>query len=605
MEDIQHYDLAIIGAGASGLMCAHHIMKHHNYENKMQSSENQQARKSPPSIVILEARNRIGGRIDSEAISVRNVVTGDSMQLVRDNGAAWVHGIGSDWIYDANNNKNNMEKFPRKRINTKNTNAKEGDSLIEEEEENPMMSLLQQVVPPGEEVQSLLNPIFPQGNPWMRPQHVLHRGNNIALYVAGTHLDPEKDANIIQTSLDRHFQTMKDVSRIGNTMFDSSGDGLSTVLTSLQQTINKLGKEKSRTTTACTENEDYSATEIEEAMINALTPFYLHLIENWSAAATSQLQLSEFIRDDDDDNDCARMDEKYCSEGDFYGPHCTVQSGMETMLDPLLTHGVSECIKLEQEVQNVSLLHSQNKVDDNKHAKVLLQCKTGLKVSADVCVVTLPLGCLQKSISNNEEPFFQPPLSDKKQEAILAHRMGIYKKVFLIFDRIFWPKDESMIGMIRRLEHDNSDIDDGDDKSFSKKNLGNHLLFYNCWAKHGLPCIETVLCANEWAVNRSDEDIRDAVLDFMQDSMGQNLDVQEWFVDCHVTRWEEDKFSGWGAYSSYCLGTLERHTDELKSPEWNSKLLFCGEATISEHEGSVHAALMSGVRAARECIADE
>jgi monoamine oxidase len=48
------------------------------------------------------------------------------------------------------------------------------------------------------------------------------------------------------------------------------------------------------------------------------------------------------------------------------------------------------------------------------------------------------------------------------------------------------------------------------------------------------------------------------------------------------------------------LGATEDTTDALREPEWDGKLIFCGEATNSEHEGSVHSALMSGRRAAKE-----
>jgi monoamine oxidase len=37
----------------------------------------------------------------------------------------------------------------------------------------------------------------------------------------------------------------------------------------------------------------------------------------------------------------------------------------------------------------------------------------------------------------------------------------------------------------------------------------------------------------------------------------------------------------------------------LRVSEWNGKLVFAGEATISEYEGSVHAALFSASNAAK------
>jgi hypothetical protein len=47
------------------------------------------------------------------------------------------------------------------------------------------------------------------------------------------------------------------------------------------------------------------------------------------------------------------------------------------------------------------------------------------------------------------------------------------------------------------------------------------------------------------------------------------------------------------------LGALSRHVDELRCPEWDGRLVFAGEATLLEYEGSVHAALFSGKNAAK------
>jgi monoamine oxidase len=165
--------------------------------------------------------------------------------------------------------------------------------------------------------------------------------------------------------------------------------------------------------------------------------------------------------------------------------------------------------------------------------------------------------------------------------------MGTYKKVFLSFDRIFWPPSEIMIGMVRDLNPNSHP-------------LGNELLFDNFWARDDITSIEAVLTGNAatWATGKDTVVIRDAVLDFMKDAMGLDTDLREWCTGCQVTRWEEDRFSK-GAFSCFTLGALERHTEALRASEWNGKLVFAGEATISEYEGSVHAALFSASNAAK------
>jgi monoamine oxidase len=200
-------------------------------------------------------------------------------------------------------------------------------------------------------------------------------------------------------------------------------------------------------------------------------------------------------------------------------------------------------------------------------------------------------------------PFFEPELSDEKRKAIALTKMGCYKKVFLTFDRIFWPVEPPFIGMVRAA------LDDCDDDEANVNPLGNYLLLDNLWASRlNVPALEAVLFgkSGEWARNESDEVIRDVVLDFIQDAMGlreeQGINLHDCCQSCHVTRWEEDPFSR-GAYSSMALGALERHKEELRRPEWEGRLIFAGEATISEYEGSVHAALFSGTAAAEKANA--
>ena len=65
-------DIVVIGAGVSGLKSASLLKaKGHN-------------------VKVLEARNRIGGRIDSDT----------SFGYTLDLGAAWIHGIDKNPIYD-------------------------------------------------------------------------------------------------------------------------------------------------------------------------------------------------------------------------------------------------------------------------------------------------------------------------------------------------------------------------------------------------------------------------------------------------------------------------------------------------------------------------
>jgi len=66
------YDTIVIGAGMSGLACASKLSDHPSYQNDK-------------SLLVLEARDRIGGRIGSVNINGNRL----------DTGANWIHGVGT------------------------------------------------------------------------------------------------------------------------------------------------------------------------------------------------------------------------------------------------------------------------------------------------------------------------------------------------------------------------------------------------------------------------------------------------------------------------------------------------------------------------------
>jgi len=276
---------------------------------------------------------------------------------------------------------------------------------------------------------------------------------------------------------------------------------------------------------------------------------------------------------------------------------------MVAVLDPLLRDGVNERIHLGQEVvkiqkttnpENGAHENEAHDYDDHDSTRIIVQTASGLSIQSDVCVLTLPVGCLQH-VAQPESDFFDPKLSDSKLDALSATRMGCYKKVFLTFDRIFWPQQESFIGLA---------LDPSLSGSKCDRPLGNYLLIGNLWACDNLPCLEAVLfgTSGEWAKHKSEDTIAAAVLDFMVEAMGATDEIKSYLTHCEVTRWEEDPYSR-GAYSSVALGASIRQLEGLKEPEWDGRLLFSGEATISEFEGSVHAALFSGRTAAKQARA--
>lgn len=484
------YKVVIVGAGASGLRCAKSLVADKGYD--------------PADVLVLEARDRIGGRIHSEHLRCRTASSGREVVLPCDHGAAWVHGTSVPWgspLEDSN-------AVP---------------SL------NPVMQLLQH---------RGLNPFDSltlefKGNPWTRPKTVLK--DKLALYIAGRRIETA----VTDQALKAHFDTLQAVSDYGNQLY-KQGDGMKTTQLSLEDALRLVPSP--------------------DPSVSLISRFYVHLIECWHGSSSRELQLSEFI------SDRAVDDSHYHPVGDFDGPHCTVNRGMEVILKPLLESGIRDRILLNQQVCRIE--------EGCNH--VHLRTTEGLSITAQSCVCTLPVGVLSHAVESG-----MLRVSSAKREAISSTRMGCYKKVFLVFSEIWWPREAPFLGLIRETE---------------SSPLGRYLLINNLWAGRDLPFMEVILFgqAGHWATGKPTTQIRDAVLEFIREATGRT--AIEW-VDAHVTRWEEDPFSR-GAYSSVALGAAVRHVEELSRPEWSGKLVIAGEACVPEFEGSIHSALLSGEQAA-------
>ncbi|OEU10590.1 FAD/NAD(P)-binding domain-containing protein [Fragilariopsis cylindrus CCMP1102] len=540
------FDCVIIGAGASGLQCCARLIEHPDVD-----------------VVVVEARDRIGGRIHTRHETV-DVVTADDnggsnnkVSFRRDLGASWVHGASDD---------------------------------------NPMVKLLEECKTP---VLKSLDPIF-EGNPWIRPNTVLHHNNGdderarkslISFFVNGSIVDDESlpvSSTLISQALRRHYRFLEIITQnygsehnVHNLLSDEEVSALSptsVVELSVDQIYKRLNKD-------------------DKVLVNLLASFYLFLIENWNGASMKDTSVEQLVENGVTFMD---IDKHHDGAGDFFGPHCKVREGMITVLEPLIKiierHQNDDgddrsIIRLKEEVISI--------IDKKNHVRI--EMASGKIIEAKCCVCTIPLGCLQHVIAKTDMSFFQPRLCDDKINAINSIWSGSYRKVFLTFDHIFWPKEPPMIGLIRNKPRRRRQQPDRSSKLTSVL-PGCHLLLNNLWARNNIPCIEAILCGNlgVWCFEKSNEIIQQAVIEFLEASMGLN-DLSSSCTDFHVTRWEEDMHTR-GSYSTFRLGTTDQHVGVLQSSEWDGRLLFAGEATEIDHMGSVHGALISGNRAAADVL---
>jgi hypothetical protein len=126
------------------------------------------------------------------------------------------------------------------------------------------------------------------------------------------------------------------------------------------------------------------------------------------------------------------------------------------------------------------------------------------------------------------------------------------------------------------------------------------VLFDNYAALKGVPVLVGTLVGESAAraVDFSDESIVEAACASLRQMLGAGVLPRR--IGSRVVRWAEDERS-LGSYSHYTVDTEDRDAERLAEPV-DGCLFFAGEATDPEYQGSVHAALLSGERAAAEAV---
>ena len=190
--------------------------------------------------------------------------------------------------------------------------------------------------------------------------------------------------------------------------------------------------------------------------------------------------------------------------------------------------------------------------------------RSGAAFEAPRAVITLPLGVLQARAVR-----FTPPLPRWKTRAIEALAMGPVVKIALLFDKPHWPEDLAFLHA--REER-----------------------VPTFWRP--LPSRAPVLIG--WAASRKALALRDPAADALR-SLSKALGERLRPLRSLVFDWQEDELSR-GAYSWVPEGGLSAQRD-LARPV--GVLHFAGEAShFAGACGTVHGALETGVRAAREIL---
>ena len=218
-------------------------------------------------------------------------------------------------------------------------------------------------------------------------------------------------------------------------------------------------------------------------------------------------------------------------------------------------------------------------------------CEDGESFDADHVVVSTPLGVLKDNAIT-----FDPPLPQRKVEAIQGLGFGTLNKVVLVYNRPFWKVDQDMFGLLR----ESSPKESLDQEDYSL-NRGRFFFFWNCIKTTGRPVLISLM-AGDAAYEAEKTDDADLVAEVTQElrKIFGHTNVPE-PIETVITRWGQDRFAR-GSYS-HVSADSKRGDYEAMAAQVGT-LHFAGEATCATHPATVHGAYISGLRAASEIIED-
>ena len=216
-------------------------------------------------------------------------------------------------------------------------------------------------------------------------------------------------------------------------------------------------------------------------------------------------------------------------------------------------------------------------------------CKTekgARSFKGDACIVALPLGVLQSTHVR-----FIPDLPDKKRDAIQHLITGDVVKIVLRFREKFWEQIKFA---------DSEEQRSGLDLSFIHSPDASYHTWWTQLPLHVPTLVGWVGGPRSIEVNKKPLEHAIASLSFIFGLPARQL--TELLIGTYVHDWRADPFAC-GTYSYLPVNGLESQAD-LSEPLENI-LFFAGEATCVGHIGTVHGAIQSGQRAAREVLAQE
>ncbi|CAK8995034.1 unnamed protein product [Durusdinium trenchii] len=253
---------------------------------------------------------------------------------------------------------------------------------------------------------------------------------------------------------------------------------------------------------------------------------------------------------------------------DFYPDR---SEGMEEHGDGFVQGGYSALVRRLSEGLDLRLSSPVTRVDHSPQG-VSVTLQSGERVQGSAVIVTASIGALQA-----EGIAFQPPLPIEKQRALRRLRMGNVAKVLV------------------KLAHSARDFLG----AYSLGFLGNGTLSYCIRARREGkgPFLECFMGGHE-AVDAEQMDLEELTRQVKQQlaPLLGDADVES----VAITRWATNPYIR-GAWSFVPVNAIVQDFDTVAATV-GQRLLFAGEGTCRLLYGNVHAAVISGARAACEIL---
>jgi len=258
--------------------------------------------------------------------------------------------------------------------------------------------------------------------------------------------------------------------------------------------------------------------------------------------------------------------------------------------EPILEGGYSKLVQfLVKSLEGKTRFHLNQKVSKIKWNDELASVITENDdiFHADFVIIAVSLGVLKETHNR----LFEPNLPHHKIEIIEKMGFGVMNKIFLGFDDIFWDTDNPGIQLVM------TDLKEGEDDL--SQTWQNHIAGFD-----GVSGQPKVLCG--WICGKPasfietlpEEDVKQTLWSLLKHYVGATVPCPTF---CRVSQWGTNaNFRGSYSYrppvcDETSIGPWTLATPVLNK-EGRTRLFFAGEASDTEHYGTVTGAMTAGCR---------